>query len=298
MDPILNFAKVTVSTGYDASATSVVLASGHGARLPSTFSYNMVWWNSTDYADPADDPNVEVVRVSGRSTDTISPIARAQESTAASTKNTAGKTYRMILAITKKTIDDIIADYISNLVEDITPQLGGDLDLNGKNIDFPTTPNISDCLDEDTMVSDSPTMLATQQSIKAYVDALSTGLPSGTKILFKQATAPTGWTIDDTITDKSAVRYTRGATYGADAGSVNLETGVSTTQGHSLSIAELAAHTHSISIRDPSASGTTRIQGEADAETATVNTGSTGSGNAHSHDIELRYTDVIVATKD
>ncbi len=59
---------------------------------------------------------------------------------------------------------------MSNLVEDPTPQLGGDLDLNGKNIDFPTTVNISDCLDEDTMVSDSPTKICTQQSIKAYAD--------------------------------------------------------------------------------------------------------------------------------
>ena len=65
---------------------------------------------------------------------------------------------------------------ISDVADDTTPQLGGDLDLNGKNIDFPTTPNISDCLDEDTMVSDSATMLATQQSIKAYVDAAGSGI--------------------------------------------------------------------------------------------------------------------------
>lgn len=57
-----------------------------------------------------------------------------------------------------------------DLVDDTTPQLGGDLDLNGKNIDFPTTSDISDCLDEDNMASDSATKLATQQSIKAYVD--------------------------------------------------------------------------------------------------------------------------------
>ncbi len=41
--------------------------------------------------------------------------------------------------------------------------------MNGKGIDFPTTPNISDCLDEDDMASNSATKLATQQSIKAYV---------------------------------------------------------------------------------------------------------------------------------
>ena len=60
---------------------------------------------------------------------------------------------------------------ISNVVEDTSPQLGGDLDLNGFNLDFPTTPNISDVLDEDNMASDSATSLATQQSIKAYVDS-------------------------------------------------------------------------------------------------------------------------------
>ena len=69
------------------------------------------------------------------------------------------------------TIKHIDPGKLANLVEDTTPQLGGDLDLNGKNIDFPTTSDISDCLDEDNMASDSAVMLATQQSIKAYVDA-------------------------------------------------------------------------------------------------------------------------------
>jgi len=59
---------------------------------------------------------------------------------------------------------------IGNLVEDTTPQLGGDLDMNSNSIDFPSTANISDVKDEDNMASDSATMLATQQSIKAYVD--------------------------------------------------------------------------------------------------------------------------------
>jgi hypothetical protein len=61
---------------------------------------------------------------------------------------------------------------MSDLVDDTTPQLGGDLDLNGNNIDFPSTANISDCLDEDDMASDSATKLATQQSIKAYADSV------------------------------------------------------------------------------------------------------------------------------
>ena len=106
LDPTINFGKVTVSTGYDDADTSIVLSSGHGANLPSTFSYNLVWWNSTDYDDPADDPNVEIVRCTNRSTDTLT-VTRAQEGTAASTKNTGGKTYKMALCFTKKMKDDI-----------------------------------------------------------------------------------------------------------------------------------------------------------------------------------------------
>ncbi len=103
MDIAKNFAKVTVSTGYDASATSIVLATGHGAKLP-TAPFNAVWWNATDYADPSDDPNVEIVRVTSIATDTLT-VTRAQESTSASTKNTANKTYKMIAGLTAKVIN-------------------------------------------------------------------------------------------------------------------------------------------------------------------------------------------------
>ncbi len=103
LDTAKNFAKVTVSTGYDASATSIVLTTGHGAKLPAA-PFNAVWWNSTDYADPSDDPNVEIVRVTAISTDTLT-VTRGQESISASTKNTGGKTYKMIAGMTAKTVN-------------------------------------------------------------------------------------------------------------------------------------------------------------------------------------------------
>lgn len=104
--PVTNFGLVTVSTTYDAAATSIVLTTGHGSRLPSTFPYPMVWWNATDYPHPADDPNVEIVSVTNRSSDTLT-VTRAQESTSASTKNTGGKTYRMSLSFTKAMFDTL-----------------------------------------------------------------------------------------------------------------------------------------------------------------------------------------------
>lgn len=108
LDQVANFKKVEVSTGYDASATSIVLTGGEGAELPdpSGDNYNLVWWDSTNYPDPADDPNVEVVRVTAKASDTLT-VTRNQESSGASTKNTGGATYKMLLGITKKMIDDI-----------------------------------------------------------------------------------------------------------------------------------------------------------------------------------------------
>lgn len=97
----------------------------------------------------------------------------------------------------------------SDLVNDTTPQLGGDLDMNGNQITSPDGTDLIDIpngsidlqtastsrlditdsgvrlgaanarvttiLDEDSMSSDSATALATQQSIKAYVDAAAGG---------------------------------------------------------------------------------------------------------------------------
>lgn len=102
LDAFVNFAKVTVSAGYDAAATSIVLSAGDGAKLPVA-PFNMVWWNSTDFGDPSDDVNREVVRVTNVTVDTIL-ITRAQEGTPASLKNTVGRVYRMVAGLTAKTL--------------------------------------------------------------------------------------------------------------------------------------------------------------------------------------------------
>lgn len=110
IDPVKNFAKVTLAAGIDADDTSVALTSGHGARIPNPSTdgaFNLVLWNSTNYPDPSDDPAVEIVRVTGRSGDTLT-IQRAQEGTSAATHNATGKTYKAILAFTKKTFDDML----------------------------------------------------------------------------------------------------------------------------------------------------------------------------------------------
>jgi len=70
--------------------------------------FNLVWWNSTDYPNPANDPNVEIVRVTNIAADTLT-ISRAQEGTSGSNKNTVGKTYNLVLGMTAKTVSDLFA---------------------------------------------------------------------------------------------------------------------------------------------------------------------------------------------
>jgi hypothetical protein len=109
LDPVRNFAKVTVSQGYNSSATQITLVTGDGAKLPDPATegaFNLVWYNDTDYKDPADDPYVEIVRVTAKSGDTLT-IQRGQEGTSAQNHNLSGKTYKMVLAMTKKMKDDI-----------------------------------------------------------------------------------------------------------------------------------------------------------------------------------------------
>lgn len=108
MDQVANFIKETVNGTHTSSDTTVNVDDASNFPDPSSGEYNLTWWDSTNYPDPSDDPNVEIVRVTAYDTSANTlTVTRAQESTTASDKNTSGATYKMILAPTKKTIDDI-----------------------------------------------------------------------------------------------------------------------------------------------------------------------------------------------
>lgn len=117
LDPVGNFARVTVSGVVNQGSTSITLQSGDGSLLPAVGSgignYNMVLWNFTDFPDPKDDPLKEIVRVTGKSVDTLS-VLRGQESTADVNHNISAKIYRMHLAFTKRLWQQI-EDKLNNL---------------------------------------------------------------------------------------------------------------------------------------------------------------------------------------
>lgn len=153
---------------------------------------------------------------------------------------------------------------------------------------------------------------------------------AGTRLLFQQTAAPTGWTKEAGATyNDAALRIVTGTvgTGGADAFSVHFGAG-KTTAGHALTVAQLAAHGHTVTdsghahgagsltyglgssgnggaqAPQPSDSPTSYSRA-VEGSTASVGTGisiaNSGSGEAHTHSLSnfnIKFADVIIASKD
>jgi hypothetical protein len=92
--PIIN---LTVYGDYDEYETSIILNNGIGSALqdPSiTNSFDLIWWNSSDYSNPYNDPFHEIVKCIAKYNDTLIVI-RGELGTEATNKNIYGKTYKM-----------------------------------------------------------------------------------------------------------------------------------------------------------------------------------------------------------
>jgi hypothetical protein len=158
--------------------------------------------------------------------------------------------------------------------------------------------------------------------------AASSAFPAGTKMLFNQSSAPTGWTKDVVHNDK-ALRVVSGVA--GDGGSVPFTSAFigGNTGATALTVAQLPSHAHTMSGSTNSAgahshtiaSGEIGEGGNLLNDTREMNTvennyptstagshshsisasiSSTGSGATHTHSLNLavQYTDVIIATKD
>ncbi|MDY0278096.1 MAG: hypothetical protein RBQ97_08425 [Acholeplasma sp.] len=131
MDQVQNFIKEAVNGLFDDSAVTIDVISAANFPDPASGEYNVVWWDISNYPDPADDPNVEIVRVTARNTGTNRiTVTRAQESITATTKNTVGASYFMALCPTKKTIDELATAFqINNATAKTTPADDDELGL-------------------------------------------------------------------------------------------------------------------------------------------------------------------------
>jgi len=131
---------------------------------------------------------------------------------------------------------------------------------------------------------------------------------SGTKMIFNQTAAPTGWTKVTGSGNDTALRVTTGTV--GTGGSVAFETAFAsqTIPTHSLSEAEMPAHTHAVRGNGNDPPGGTgadaniliHVNGSC-LNNLNSNTSSKGSGTAHGHgsvNLDVSYVDVIIATKD
>jgi hypothetical protein len=153
-------------------------------------------------------------------------------------------------------------------------------------------------------------------------------VPSGSVVLFMQASAPTGWTQVTTYTDR-ALRLVS-STGAGTGGSLNFSTvfGYTATLGHAITQAELpnvsftgttstdGAHTHTINnathVMRNTSSGLSRGTGSnsltqdnldmdtqgSHSHTVSVASGGTDTTHAHSIDMRVRYIDIIACSKD
>ena len=110
-------------------------------------------------------------------------------------------------------------------------------------------------------------------------------LPSGTRLLFAQASAPSGWTQDVTWNDR-VIRVVGGAGGGTGGNwTISGLTGAShihTTYNHTLTIDEIPPHTHPIDDALSYRGGGWSAENSNDYDRA-GNSGSTGGGLPHNH---------------
>ena len=166
-----------------------------------------------------------------------------------------------------------------------------------------------------------------------YVDGVTSNIqtqfdnliPSGTKMLFQQTSAPTGWTKITTHNDKAirvvsgtastggTVAFTTAFASHTPTGSVS--TSISgTVANHTLTISQIPSHSHETTAH-ARASGSSGLVHEPQSGTSPLQfaTNSVGGGGAHNHgwsgsatstftgtaiDLDVSYVDVIICSKD
>jgi len=287
-----NNATATLSSSITAASTSLTVTSGQGALFPSTASGNYFYVTLIDTVG-----TVEIVKVTAKTTDTFT-IVRAQDGTTASAFASGSKVELRIVAAgmnekLAKTGDTATDLAITNLTV-TNMSLSGNVTAGSATI----SPAELSYLDGVT------------SNLQAQINTVSAAsIPAGTKMLFAQTNAPTGWT-KDTTHDNKALRVVSGAA--STGGSVPFTTAfasqaVSGTVGNTtLTLDQIPSHFHAYGVTlktvDAGGSATFYIPDIGGSNTSTI---TAGGSQAHTHsftgtaiNLAVQYVDVIIATKN
>ena len=138
-------------------------------------------------------------------------------------------------------------------------------------------------------------------------DDIGGSFPSGTSTVFCQASAPVGWTKSTSNNDKAlrVVSGSGGGT-GGTVGFSEYSNHTHTSSPHTLTISEIPAHDHDITLLQSGGAGADgpSVVGDVTQFALTGTTESIGGGSSHTHTPttvstgQLAYVDVIVCSKD
>jgi len=146
---------------------------------------------------------------------------------------------------------------------------------------------------------------------------------SGTVMLFRQNTAPTGWTKSSTF-DNAALRVVSGTINVTQSGvvpftgafanttpSITVDASGLSAGATTLTSAQMPSHTHSVSKQYGGGGDPGLAPGTGCGNVFGVTSGSAGSGSSHTHSVSgsatgtstalnlnVRYADAIIAAKD
>lgn len=216
-----------------------------------------------------------------------------------------------------------------NSIRDYSATVGNNTDIQSVNIDEGCSPaGINNAIRE-VMVdlanvnSGAISLVSPDFDTATIAGTAIDSFPSGTKMLFNQTSAPTGWTKSTANNDK-ALRVVSGSV--GTGGTVAFETAFASqvvsgtlsgsTDSHVLTLAQIPSHTHTITtdqvlgVTDTSRVGkTVDGGGGTNASQPSWTAASAGGGEGHSHtlsasfsggaiDLDVQYVDVIIAAKD
>jgi hypothetical protein len=297
-----NNASTKLASGITAAATSMTVLAETGNLFPAPGANEYFLCTLVD-----DLGNKEIVKVTSRNADVFT-IVRAQEGTTARAFNanslvenrlTAGA-LNEVLNVTYASDAEVAAGV--ETTKAISPAT-----VSSANVAFAVTAGTctGNAATATTLAAGSVLPVDKGGTGVTSLAALSSQLnvapfPSGTRMLFQQTTAPTGWTKDTTVNDK-ALRVVSGAV--GSGGSVAFSTvfARTATDGTTLTVAQMPNHAHSVEYWTQEGGGNSSLlyfeSGSTWRGFATSAMGGSGS-HAHGLDLRLAYVDIIIARKD